>query len=122
MKKNIKLFLTDCDGCLTDGGMYYDELGNEWKKFNAKDGMGFKILRQNNILTGIITGENTHIVERRAEKLKLDELYQGVTNKSEILDKLVEKYNLSYEEVAYVGDDINDIAVIEKVRTIFHTK
>ena len=122
MKKNIKLFLTDCDGCLTDGGMYYDELGNEWKKFNAKDGMGFKILRQNNILTGIITGENTHIVERRAEKLKLDELYQGVTNKSEILDKMVEKYNLSYEEVAYVGDDINDIAVLEKVRTIFHTK
>lgn len=122
MKKNIKLFITDCDGCLTDGGMYYDELGNEWKKFNAKDGMGFKILRQNNILTGIITGENTHIVERRAEKLKLDELYQGVTNKSEILDKMVEKYNLSYEEVAYVGDDINDIAVLEKVRTIFHTK
>ena len=122
MKKKIKLFITDCDGCLTDGGMYYDELGNEWKKFNAKDGMGFKILRQNNILTGIITGENTHIVERRAEKLKLDELYQGVTNKSEILDKLVEKYNLSYEEVAYVGDDINDIAVLEKVRTIFHTK
>ena len=122
MKKNIKLFLTDCDGCLTDGGMYYDELGNEWKKFIAKDGMGFKILRQYNILTGIITGENTHIVERRAEKLKLDELYQGVTNKSEILDKLVEKYNLSYEEVAYVGDDINDIAVLEKVRTIFHTK
>ena len=122
MKKNIKLFLTDCDGCLTDGGMYYDELGNEWKKFNAKDGMGFKILRQNNILTGIITGEDTRIVERRAEKLKLDELYQGVTNKSEILDKLVEKYNLSYEEVAYVGDDINDIAVLEKVRTIFHTK
>ncbi len=122
MKKKIKLFITDCDGCLTDGGMYYDELGNEWKKFNAKDGMGFKILRQNNILTGIITGENTHIVERRAEKLKLDELYQGVTNKSEILDKMVEKYNLSYEEVAYVGDDINDIAVLEKVRTIFHTK
>lgn len=122
MKKKIKLFITDCDGCLTDGGMYYDELGNEWKKFNAKDGMGFKILRQNNILTGIITGENTHVVERRAEKLKLDELYQGVTNKSEILDKMVEKYNLSYEEVAYVGDDINDIAVLEKVRTIFHTK
>ena len=122
MKKKIKLFITDCDGCLTDGGMYYDELGNEWKKFNAKDGMGFKILRQNNILTGIITGENTHIVERRAEKLKLDELYQGVTNKREILDKMVEKYNLSYEEVAYVGDDINDIAVLEKVRTIFHTK
>lgn len=121
-EKKIKLFITDCDGCLTDGGMYYDELGNEWKKFNAKDGMGFKILRQNNILTGIITGENTHIVERRAEKLKLDELYQGVTNKSEILDKMVEKYNLSYEEVAYVGDDINDIAVLEKVRTIFHTK
>lgn len=119
MKKKIKMFITDCDGCLTDGGMYYDELGNEWKKFNAKDGMGFKILRQNNILTGIITGENTHIVERRAAKLKLDELHQGVTNKLEVLDSIIKKRNLSYEEVAYVGDDINDIEVIEKVGLSF---
>ena len=58
---NIKLFLTDCDGCLTDGGMYYSEKGDELKKFNTKDGMGFKILHENNILTGIITGESVHL-------------------------------------------------------------
>lgn len=114
MLKNIKLFITDCDGCLTDGGMYYDELGNELKKFNSKDGMGFEILRKNNILTGIITGENTNIVKRRAEKLKIDELHQGIKNKKEVLEQLVKKYNISYDEVAYVGDDINDIEVIEK--------
>lgn len=119
MLKNIKIFITDCDGCLTDGGMYYDELGNELKKFNSKDGMGFEILRKNNILTGIITGENTNIVKRRAEKLKIDELHQGIKNKLNVLEELIKKYNFSYDEVAYVGDDINDIPVIEKVRIIF---
>lgn len=114
MKRNIKLFVTDCDGCLTDGGMYYDELGNEFKKFNAKDGMGFEILRNNGILTSIITGEKTKIVERRAHKLKIDELYQGVKNKLEVLSIILKKNNIEFEEVAYVGDDINDIEAIKK--------
>lgn len=119
MSEKIKLFITDCDGCLTDGGMYYDELGNEWKKFNAKDGMAFEILRKNNILTGIITGENTNIVERRAKKLKVDELHQGVKRKIEVLQEILKKYNLTFDEVAYVGDDINDIEIIEKCRLSF---
>lgn len=114
MSKKIKLFATDCDGCLTDGGMYYDELGNEMKKFNSKDGMGFALLRENNILTAIITGEETNIVSRRAEKLKIDELHQGVKKKIDVLNELLEKYDITYEEVAYVGDDINDIEVINK--------
>ena len=90
MKKynlQTKLFLTDVDGCLTDAGMYYSEKGDELKKFNTHDGMGFKILRENNIKTGIITSENTNIVKRRAEKLKVDYLYQGAENKLEIVKK-----------------------------------
>ena len=114
MSKKIKLFATDCDGCLTDGGMYYDELGNEMKKFNSKDGMGFQILRKNNILTAIITGENTNIVSRRAEKLKIDELHQGASKKIEVLKELLEKYDITYQEVAYVGDDINDLEIIDR--------
>lgn len=117
--KKIKLFATDCDGCLTDGGMYYDELGNEWKKFNARDGMGFSLLRTNNIITAIITSENTNIVTRRAKKLKIDELHQGVTKKIDVIEELRKKYNLDYEEIAYVGDDINDIEVIKNVGLSF---
>ncbi len=114
-KHKIKLFLTDCDGCLTDGGMYYSEKGDEQKKFNTKDGMGFKLLREKGIITGIITGENTELNRRRFEKLKIDEVHQGVTNKPEIIKKLCEKYNLKLDEVAYVGDDINDIEAIKMV-------
>lgn len=111
-KSDIKIFITDCDGCLTDGGMYYDEQGNELKKFNAKDGMGFQLLREQNILTGIITGEITSIVERRAEKLKVDELHQGVFNKMKVLTDILTKRDLSLAEVAYVGDDVNDLEII----------
>ncbi|GAL78674.1 N-acetylneuraminate cytidylyltransferase [Algibacter lectus] len=77
-KKEIKLFLTDVDGVLTDAGMYYSENGgDELKKFNTHDGKGFELLRNENIKTGIITSENTKIVERRANKLKVDYLFQG---------------------------------------------
>ena len=74
---NIKLFLTDVDGVLTDAGMYYSETGDELKKFNTHDGMGLQLIRQKGIKTGIITSENTKMVERRFNKLKLDYLYQG---------------------------------------------
>lgn len=113
--KKIKMFLTDCDGCLTDGGMYYSENGDELKKFNTKDGMGFSLLRQQGIITGIITGEDTMLVTRRAKKLKIDELYQGVKDKLFVVKQLAEKYEISLEEIAYVGDDINDIEVLENV-------
>ena len=113
--KKIKMFLTDCDGCLTDGGMYYSENGDELKKFNTKDGMGLSNIRNKGVVTGIITGENTKIVERRAEKLHINELHQGVTDKLSVVRELAKKYHVSLEEVAYVGYDVNDIPVMEQV-------
>lgn len=119
MKSKIKIFITDCDGCLTDGAMYYDQMGNELKKFNAKDGKGFELLRNNNILTGIITGEDTKIVENRAKKIKIEELHQGATNKLEVLKEILERRNLKFEEVAYVGDDVNDLEMIKNCGITF---
>lgn len=113
--KEVKMFLTDCDGCLTDGGMYYSEYGDELKKFHTRDGMGFALLKERGIITGIVTGENTGIVAKRAQKLRIDEVHQGVKNKLEMIKQLADKYHITLEEVAYVGDDINDIAVLEKV-------
>lgn len=112
---DLKMFLTDCDGCLTDGGMYYSEDGNELKKFNTRDGMGFALLKERGIITGIVTGEKTNIAERRAQKLQIDEIHQGVKNKLDVIVCLAEKYHVALDEIAYVGDDINDIEVLEKV-------
>ena len=108
-KKQIKLFLCDVDGTLTDGGMYYSETGDELKKFNTRDGMGFQLLREAGIKTGIITSENTKIVENRAKKLKMDYLRQSkrdggkVASAVEICDEL----GITLDEVAYIGDDVN---------------
>ena len=111
----IKMFLADCDGCLTDGGMYYSENGDELKRFNTLDGMGFRLLRERGILTGIITGENRELNRRRMKKLELDIYEEGVTDKLAVVKRLCEKYNISLQNVAYVGDDINDLAVIRAV-------
>lgn len=110
-----KMFLTDCDGCLTDGGMYYSEKGDELKKFNTKDGMGFGILREAGIITGVITGEDVELNRRRCEKLKLDILAPGCADKVACIKGLCEKYNIDLSEVVYIGDDINDRRVIEMV-------
>lgn len=111
---NIKLFLTDCDGCLTDGGMYYSEQGDEMKKFNTKDGMGFQLLREQGILTGIITGEDRALNQRRAEKLQLDFIEQGCSDKVMVIEKLCEKLQLEWRQVLYIGDDRNDLEVMQK--------
>ncbi len=112
---NIKLFAMDCDGVLTDAGMYYTEYGDEIKKFNTKDGMGIKLLHENSIQTAIITGENTKIVKSRANKMGIMDVYQGINNKVSVMEELLQKYNLDYSEVAYMGDDINDIELLRKV-------
>ena len=111
----IRLFLSDVDGVLTDAGMYYTESGDEFKKFNTHDGMGFTLLRQAGIKTGMITSENTKIVERRAAKLKVDYLYQGLQFKDKLSAALeiCAKENISIKEVAYIGDDINCISLLE---------
>lgn len=111
----IKLLAIDVDGVLTDGSMYYSEKGDELKKFNTRDGMGIQLLRENGIKVVIITKEKTEIVERRAKKLDVDDLFQGIENKLFAVDCLIKKYNLNYSEIAYIGDDINDISVLEKV-------
>ena len=111
----IKMFLTDCDGCLTDGGMYYSEHGDELKKFNTRDGMGFALLRQRGILTGIITSENVDLNQRRAEKLKIDILEAGCKDKVAAIKKICGEYGIDLQSVCYIGDDINDVDVIKMV-------
>ena len=111
----IKLFLTDCDGCLTDGGMYYSEKGDELKKFNTRDGMGFSLLRQKGIITGIITSENVELNRRRAAKLKLDILESGCKDKLSVIKSICNERGLELNNVCYIGDDINDIDVIKAV-------
>ena len=112
---NIKLFITDIDGVWTDGGMYYDETGNEWKKFNTADSAGVLFLRLLGIPMAIITGENTQIVQRRADKLKVENCFLGIKDKVAVAENLLEKYNCKWSEVAYIGDDLNDIKLLEKV-------
>lgn len=114
-RREIKMFLTDCDGCLTDGGMYYSENGDELKKFSTLDGMGLSQLRKAGVICGIITGENTTLVQRRAEKLKLDILEMGVKDKLAVVKKLCADRKISLDEVAYVGDDINDLELLRAV-------
>ena len=111
----IKVVLTDVDGVLTDAGMYYAESGEELKKFNTNDGMGFELLRNAGYKTGIITSENTSIVERRAKKLKCDYLYQGIKNKLEIVKEIAGLENISLSQIAYIGDDLNDLNALENV-------
>lgn len=108
-EQKIKLFLSDVDGTLTDAGMYYGENGEEFKKFNTHDGKGFELLRKARIKTGIITSENTKIVANRAKKLKVDFLYQGLEHKGklDIAKEICKELNISLDEVAYIGDDIN---------------
>ena len=111
----IKLFATDIDGVMTDSGMYYTERGDEIKKFNTKDGMGLEMLRNQGIITVIITSENTNMVYNRGKKLKVDYVYQGVKDKLRILKDICEKLDIRLSEVAYIGDDINDIEVLQSV-------
>jgi N-acylneuraminate cytidylyltransferase len=115
--KKIKVFLSDVDGTLTDSGMYYSNSGEELKKFNTHDGKGFELLKNNNIKVGIITSENTLIVEKRSEKMKLDYLFQGLEHngKLNVALEICKKENISLNEVAYIGDDINCIELLQNV-------
>lgn len=114
--KKIKLVLTDCDGVLTDTGVYYGPDGEVLKRFSIRDGMGVERLRKIvNIETGIVTGENSDIVKARAQKLDITELHLGIKNKSELLDKILDSTGLISEEIAFIGDDTNDIEIMKKV-------
>jgi len=112
---DIKLFITDIDGVWTDGGMYYENGGGEFKKFNTSDSAGVLFCKLLDIPVAIITGENSPAVERRAQKLKINDCFLHISNKVKIAEGLLEKYELAWEQVAYIGDDINDIDLLEKV-------
>lgn len=113
--RKIKLFVTDVDGVLTDAGMYYSNVGEELKKFNTKDGKGIELLRKKGVITAIITSENTRTVERRAKKLKIDDLHQGINDKLYVIKKIMKKYSVELDEVCYIGDDLNDLEVLKAV-------
>jgi 3-deoxy-D-manno-octulosonate 8-phosphate phosphatase (KDO 8-P phosphatase) len=111
----IRLFATDVDGVLTDAGMYYSETGDEWKKFNTRDGMGIKLLQRAGIVTAIVTQERTKLVARRAEKLAIPELHQGVMDKLTVIREMAARHGFSLKEVAYIGDDVNDLEALKAV-------
>ncbi|WP_426113683.1 3-deoxy-manno-octulosonate-8-phosphatase KdsC [Pseudomonas sp. DSP3-2-2] len=113
--KNIKLAIFDVDGVLTDGRLYFLEDGSEFKAFNTLDGQGIKMLIASGVTTAIISGRKTPIVERRASNLGIAHLYQGREDKLVVLDQLLGQLNLSYEQVAYLGDDLPDLPVIRRV-------
>ena len=113
--KKIKMLVFDVDGVMTDGSITYDENGVEYKTFNAKDGHGIVRMNKSGFITAIITARNNGTVQHRAKNLNFTELYQGRKYKLPALDELIQKYNLKYENVSYMGDDLPDICILEKV-------
>lgn len=110
--RHIRLVLTDCDGVLTDTGVYYSSTGEELKKFSIRDGMGVQLLREAGITAGIVTGERAGSVVSRAKKLGLKEVHTGIRDKAAVLTAILGRSGLSPDAVAYIGDDLNDIGII----------
>lgn len=104
----VRLVLTDCDGVLTDTGVYYGDAGEVLKRFSIRDGMGVERLRNAGVVTSIITGETSPSVERRAEKLKLPRIYLGIKDKVATLDEVANDAGVALDEIAFIGDDVND--------------
>jgi len=115
LAKKIKLLVFDVDGVMTDGSVTYDENGVEYKTFNVKDGHGIVRANKSGFITAIITARNNGTVQHRAENLNITEIYQGQKYKLPALEEILSKYGLTYENVAYMGDDIPDICILEKV-------
>lgn len=113
--KKIKIVLTDVDGVLTDGGMYYSSEGDIMKKFHVLDGMGVTLLRKNHIPTVIITKEKNKIIKRWAAKMKIKRVYDGILNKELIIDSVCKNFKVSADEIAYIGDDVNDLQLMKKI-------
>lgn len=111
----IRLFLSDVDGVLTDAGMYYSEMGDELKKFSTYDGVGLRLLQEKGIKVGIITSEDRELIRNRSRKLILDYEFYGVKNKLEIVEDLCKTLKIELLNVAYIGDDINDFALLSQV-------
>jgi 3-deoxy-D-manno-octulosonate 8-phosphate phosphatase (KDO 8-P phosphatase) len=111
----VRLLLSDVDGVLTDGGLIYLDGGGEAKRFDVKDGLGLVRARRAGLLTGFISGRSSPAVERRARELQVEELHLGVARKGECLDEILSRRGLRDEEVCFVGDDLNDLELLERV-------
>ncbi|GAB3654015.1 hypothetical protein GCM10028791_24460 [Echinicola sediminis] len=111
----IKLLITDVDGVLTDGGVIYDDHYLELKKFNVKDGLIVKVLQKHGVKIGAITGRNSPVVRSRCKELGFDFHYHGIQDKGEKLDEVLEDFDLSLSECAYIGDDLIDLPILTKV-------
>ncbi|MHA7733115.1 KdsC family phosphatase [Nitrosopumilus sp. S6] len=113
--KKIVLIITDVDGVLTDGGRYFSENGESLKRFHVQDGMGVNILLRNNIKTIILTKEKSKIVKNWGKSMNVSYVIQGSKIKENELPKICKKFNVSPEQIAYIGDDVNDVNLLEKV-------
>jgi 3-deoxy-D-manno-octulosonate 8-phosphate phosphatase (KDO 8-P phosphatase) len=111
----LRIFLTDVDGVMTDGGMYLSENGDEMKRFYIPDGMGLFLMRKMGIKTGIITSETLTLIERRALRLKMDFLKMGASDKLALAQEICEESGCHLSEVAYIGDDVNDYKLLSAV-------
>jgi 3-deoxy-D-manno-octulosonate 8-phosphate phosphatase (KDO 8-P phosphatase) len=112
--KKIRALILDVDGVLTDGGMYYGPGGEGLKRFNVKDGMGLRLVLEAGIAVALISGENSEILRRRAEKLKIADIFVGVEDKLATMESFLASKKIGADETAYVGDDVNDLPAMKK--------
>ena len=113
--KNIRLIITDVDGVLTDGGRYYSKSGEKLKKFHVRDGMGVNLLLRCDIKTVILTKERSEIVKKWSKDMNVSKIFMGINNKESLLLKICRIFDLRKEEIAFIGDDVNDIELMKKV-------
>jgi len=113
--RRVECLIMDVDGVLTDGRVIIDDLGNESKHFNVRDGHGIKLLLRTGIEVMLLTGRTSRVVEHRARELGIKEVHQGAKNKVEVLDAIMQNRDLEREEIAYIGDDIVDVPVFHRV-------
>jgi 3-deoxy-D-manno-octulosonate 8-phosphate phosphatase (KDO 8-P phosphatase) len=111
----LRLVLSDVDGTLTDGGVYYSERGEAMKRFSLRDGMGVERLRDDGVETALVTRETSPIVARRAEKLRVRRLYEGVADKQGALDTILAETGYDLSQIAYIGDDVNDLGIMSVI-------
>ncbi len=113
--RKIRALILDADGVLTDGGMYYGPTGEGLKRFNVKDGLGLRLVLDAGLDVALISGENSELLKRRAEKLKIANVFVGVEDKLQTLKEFLSPRNIGLDEVAYVGDDLNDLPALNAV-------
>lgn len=113
--RRIAMVLCDNDGVLTDGTVFVSEVGEEFKQYSLRDGMGVERLRGHDIQTAIVTREKNAIVRRRAEKLELPHVWQGIRDKREHLSTILRDARLGVDQIAYIGDDVNDLGIMDAI-------